>query len=162
MKKTNPLRAPLKSWDLFSVSLWQQAIFFEKQTEIEFLTKYKEKYGWVFDVDTVLNNNSYDALVLTNLNQEIQWVSNGFKKMTGYPVSYAKGKKPKFLQGEKTSQEVLKTIKENIKKGLSFEETIINYRKNKELYNCNITIYPLRNENNKICHLLALEREVYL
>ncbi len=161
MKNKNPLRAPLKSWDIFSMSLQRQSQKFNKETEIQILNEYKEKYAWIFDVDNVLSNNNYDAIVLTNAEQEIKWVNKGFVKMTGYPASFSKGKTPKFLQGENSSKRVLKTIRENIKNGIHFEETIINYRKNKEEYNCSIKIYPLRNENDEICHLLALEREIY-
>lgn len=161
MKKNKILRAPLKSWDIFSESLYRQAEVYSKQTEIEILNNYKEKFGWVFDVETVLNNRKYEALILTNSEQEIQWVNKGFAKMTGYPVSFSKGKTPKFLQGENSSISKLKRIRENIKKRIHFKETIVNYRKNGEAYGCNIEIYPLCNSNNKICHLLALDKEDY-
>jgi len=162
LKKKKSLRAPLKSWDFFSLSLQKQSDTFNRQTEIQILNEYKEKYGWVFNVEEVLNNSTYDAIVLTNMAQEIQWVNKGFIKMTGYPVGYAQGKTPKFLQGENSSKIALNGIRENLKKGVHFEAKVINYRKNNQEYNCNIEIYPLRNEHNEICHLLALEREVYM
>ena len=82
--------------------------------------------------------------------------------MTGYPVNFTKGKSPKFLQGEKTSKETLNRIRENIKNQFQFKETIINYKKNGEMYLCEIEVFPLKNKEGKLSHLLALEKEVYI
>tara|TARA_R110002050_G_scaffold100607_2_gene208378 strand:- start:25822 stop:26316 length:495 start_codon:yes stop_codon:yes gene_type:complete len=163
MKRSkNILRPPLKSWDVYTMHLLVEAQKFYKQSEIKILKNYQKKFNWDLDVESLLLNNEFDVIVLTNLNQEIQWVNNGFKKMTGYPANYAKGKKPNFLQGEKSSETTIKRIRKNLKKGIHFKETVINYRKNGEIYNCAIEIYPLKDGNNNIQHLLALETEIKL
>ncbi|MDO5980848.1 PAS domain-containing protein [Flavivirga spongiicola] len=162
--KTKPhtLQGPLKCWDIYSMHLAEQAIKFTKQNDIEILKTYKNKFSWSFDVETILTNNQFEALVLTGLTQEIQWVNKGFTKMTGYSFKYAKGKKPHFLQGEKTSSKTLNNIRSYLKSGVHFKESIVNYRKNGEMYHCSIEVYPLKDGNNKITHLLALENEIRL
>lgn len=156
-KLQNP---PLLCWDIYAMHLSQQAQHFNKQTEISFLKELKEKYGWLIDVEEILNNNDFEALVLTNINQEIFWVNKGFTKMTGYPANYAKGKKPNFLQGKETSITSKKSFRENLIKGDFFKEEIINYKKNGKPYTCKIEVYPLRDINNAIVHFLALEKEI--
>ncbi len=140
--------------------LAEQAINFDKQKEIEILKTYQAKFDWFFDVEDILTNNKFEALVLTDLKQEIQWVNKGFTKMTGYPFKYAKGKKPDFLQGENTSPETLNNIRSYLKRGVHFKERIVNYRKNGEMYHCSLEIYPLKNSHDMITHLLALEKEI--
>ncbi|WAC02629.1 PAS domain-containing protein [Lacinutrix neustonica] len=159
--KNTPLRAPLKSWDLYALYLQRQAEAFTTNTEIEILNEFKEKFNWSFDVEKALKENTFEAIVLTNIDQEIQWVNKGFVQMTGYAANYSKGKRPKFLQGENSSIAALKVIRDNIKKELHFKERVINYRKNGQEYVCDIEIFPLKNEAGKVSHLLALENEVY-
>lgn len=82
--------------------------------------------------------------------------------MTGYTAKYAKGKTPVFLQGHKTCSSTIKKMSNNLKKGSVTKETIVNYRKNGNIYNCSIEIYPLVNFNNIITHFVAFEKETRL
>ncbi len=160
--KTTPLRAPLKSWDFYATFLLRQEKELTKNTDIKILKEFKEKYHWSFDIEKALNETTFEAIVLTNSDQVIQWVNKGFSNMTGYPANFSKGKQPKFLQGEKSSKASLKNIRENIKREFHFKERVINYRKNGQEYVCDIEIFPLKNKEGKVLHLLALEKEVVL
>jgi PAS domain S-box-containing protein len=161
MKTTKTLRGPLKSWDIYSESLDRQAKEFTKNTEIAILNEFKTRYNWEINVENILNNNAFEAIVLTNTNQEIEWVNKGFVKMSGYPVNFSKGKQPKFLQGEASSKEALNTIRKSLIEESHVKERVINYRKNGEQYICDIEIFPIRDKDDKLSHLLALEKEVY-
>ncbi|WP_055445757.1 PAS domain-containing protein [Lacinutrix mariniflava] len=156
------LRGPLQCWDIYSVFLQKQSEDFKRNSDIAALKEFQDKYNWSFNIEEQLNKVNFDAIVLTNSNQKIEWVNVGFKEMTGYPVNFTKGKSPNFLQGEKTSEETLNRIRENIKNQLPFKETIINYKKSGEMYRCEIEVFPLKNKEGKLSHLLALEKEVYI
>ncbi|WP_298553684.1 PAS domain-containing protein [uncultured Algibacter sp.] len=160
MSKSKPLRGPLLCWDIYAMHLAEQAINFNKQIEVEFLKGFKEKFGWTLDIEKLLAENDYEALVLTNFNQEIKWVNKGFTKMTGYPANSTKGKKPNFLQGKDSSENTKKAIRTHLKSGKHFKVQIINYKKNGTPYNCEIKIYQLKDERNKTTHLLALENQI--
>lgn len=162
MNKSKKLRGPLLCWDIYAMHLVEQAANFNKQVEIDILKTFKEKFGWTLNIEKELTDKDFQVLILTDFNQEIQWVNKGFIKMTGYPANYAKGKKPSFLQGAASSEKVVNTIRKNLKKGIQFKAQIVNYRKNGDPYNCNIEIYPLKDADNKITHLLALEHEIAL
>ncbi|WP_452599521.1 PAS domain-containing protein [Pontimicrobium sp. MEBiC01747] len=155
------LRGPLKSWDIYTQAIDKQAEAFIRNTEIAVLNEFKERYHWNLNIEETLNNTTFEAIILTNIAQEIEWVNKGFISMTGYPVNYAKGKKPSFLQGQDSSKEVLKKIRTHIAEELHIKERIINYRKNGEKYICDIEIFPVKDVNGKLAHLLALEKEVY-
>ena len=151
------LRTPLICWDIYAMHLSSQAKNFNKQTEIEILKEFQQKFNWCLDIETLLESSEFEALVLTDNNQNIKWVNKGFTKMTGYPANYTIGKKPNFLQGEQSSSKTRKNIRTQLQSGHSFKEEIINYRKDGKPYKCEIKIYPLKDESNEIVHHLALE-----
>jgi len=107
----------------------------------------------------ILQTSNYEALVVTNLHRKIIWANNGFHEMTGYKKRFAIGKKPTFLQGEKTSAAVKTEIRELLQQQKRFSASLINYRKNGEEYLCHIDVLPLFDNNRTVTHFLAMESE---
>jgi len=159
-RNKNTLQMPILSWDIHSVFLREHASKHKLQFDSKALDAFHKKYNWAVNVSELLAKHPYEALVLTDSKQEIQWVNDGFNKMTGYPTNYAIGRRPNFLQGKETSLKNINSFRENLNKGIPFEETLTNYRKNGEIYICKITIHPLKDTNNIITHYLALENEL--
>ncbi|MCE7057429.1 PAS domain-containing protein [Algoriphagus sp. AGSA1] len=147
---------PLLSWDLSNPL---SALKNNRAIELAQLTQLAGKNGWQVDIKSELEVY-YHAIVVTDIQQNIHWVSQGFQSMTGYQPEFAIGKTPSFLQGENTSTEVKQRIRENLGSGRRFTETLINYRQNREEYRCQITVVPLSNWVNEITHFMALEREI--
>ena len=79
--------------------------------------------------------------------------------MTGFTKKFAVGKKPSFLQGEKTSVAVKTQLKNELAFNHTFTGSIVNYRKNGELYLCYITILPVYNLDEKLKYFLAFEKD---
>lgn len=151
--------APLLSMDLYSGNFHNSLELEKRKLDLSELFEMEPGLYSSFDHQLVLQQ-SYDALVLTDMQQNIAWVNKGFTKMTGYPAKYALGKTPKFLQGEKTLQEATHRIRKQLGQKEIFSEIVINYRKNKQEYKCAITIIPLFNQENSLTHYLAIEKEV--
>jgi PAS domain S-box-containing protein len=152
-------RAPLAGMDIASTSFHHVLHNKRKKRQLKTLAQFRKKFDWQFDVNSVLKEE-YDALVLTDANRIINWVSKGFYNMTGYPASFAIGQTPDFLQGKNTPEDTKKRVDEKLKKEVVFTETFVNYRKNNEEYLCEITVIPLRSYGAKLTHFLALEREI--
>lgn len=150
--------APLQSWDLFSEYLATKAIESRKSIDCSQVEDFKSRFHWDFDPSMLLKED-YTTLVVTDKSQTIQWVNNGFTKMTGYPKKYAIGKHPRFLQGIDTST-ITKTA---IKKELSLHQTVskqlLNYKKDGTPYLCDIKIIPLFNSDKEVTHFMALEKK---
>ena len=100
--------------------------------------------------------------MVTDKNQKIIWVNDGFKEMTGYSLSSIKDKSPRILQGDKTSQETLQDIRNHLAQDTICETSMINYRKDGSEYLCEIKIFPIQNSNNEVEYYLALENEAML
>ncbi len=151
-------RFPLVSWNFFIESFQETSMRLKKESEISFLISLSEKYKWKNDLKQLFLENDYEALVLTDEQQKIVWVNDGFTDMTGYPKNFAINKNPKFLQGEATSKFDNSNIKNKLINNEVFSGVIINYKKDNTIYKCEVKIIPLY--NNDTTHYLAFEREV--
>ena len=151
---------PLMSWDIHSMYMLDHLKKPGFHADLMALEKFKDDFQWQIDLESLLKQQHYDALVLTDDEIRIVWVNPGFQKMTGYSLPLVKGKKPGILQGEDTNPDTVKSIRQKIDLKLPFEETILNYRKNGESYRCHLEIYPVKISNNTISHFLALEKEI--
>lgn len=154
--KSKPM--PLLSWDVFMEGFQNRNHEAKKGVELNEVLSLAKKYHWKNDLHVAFSENDYEALVITDKHLNIIWVNDGFSSMTGYSKQFAINKTPKFLQGEKTSVETKKRIREKITNNKPFKEVIVNYKKDRTVYNCEVKIIPLYNKNTT--HFIAFEREV--
>lgn len=94
-----------------------------------------------------------DGVVVTSPNltdNPIVYVSKGFIKLTGYNEDEILGKNCRFMQGTDSDQNIISLMKRSISSGLSFKDSLINYKKNGQAFNNYIRIEPLYNESNQI------------
>ena len=155
-------RGPLLCWDVYSEHIFKFFKSLRKKKDAEKLLEFQSQFQWDFQIEETLFKNDYKALVITDKNQKIIWVNEGFKDMTGYSFNFVKNKSPKLLQGEKTSRKALQHIRENLIKNSACEGSMVNYRKDGSEYVCEIKIFPIHNSNRKVEHYLALENESHL
>jgi PAS domain S-box-containing protein len=130
-----------------------------KNTDLETLSAWQQEHGWQIDLKQLLQRE-YDALVLTTRERVIEWVNDGFGEMTGYSRAFITGKTAKVLQGERTDPEIRRHIGQQLQQAIPFTETLVNYRRNREAYDCEICITPLFNQQRLLTHFLALETEI--
>lgn len=154
LKTSTKRNINLLSWG--TQNLFKENTVSKDINSIEILTN---NFKWKNEISEILNKNSYESLVVTNINKKIVWVSDGFKKMTGYTKDFALDKTPDFLQGKKTSEATKSKIRKTLLKNKPFKGIILNYRKDKSTYKCELKIFPLFSKTNPT-HFLALEREV--
>ncbi len=153
LPKQDSLETVLLSWGLKDL--------FEGSDEIKDLYAVKalaNNYKWNVNVSQLLKQHKYQSLVITDADKNIIWVNDGFSKMTGYSKEFAINKTPRFLQGKATSERSRGRIRNKLLKGEPFKDIVINYRKDKTEYKCELHVFPLY--NNKTTHYIALEKEV--
>jgi PAS domain S-box-containing protein len=143
------------SWDVILMVRAER----QRQEELRPLYALQTEFGWNADLDRLIMAE-FQAIVVTDPDQRICWASNGFKAMTGYDVSFAKGKKSSFLQGKDTSVDVRKHIQSHLQLQLPVSGILINYRKSGVPYYCSVAITPLFNYAGELKHFIALEREI--
>ena len=149
---------PLLSWDVCMQGQSKQLEAARKRMERDYIFKQAKKFNWKNDIKQLFSETAYEAFILTDAQQHILWVNEGFTAMTGYSKEFALHKKPAFLQGKQTTPESKKSIREKLKLKQPFQEVIINHKKNNEPYTCEVKIIPLYTE--KTTHFIAFERQV--
>ena len=155
---TDTSRTPLASWDIFYDSFSEKRKKLKSDFDIKIVKELAEKHGWKNDINKIFDSNDFEALVITNSEQEILWVNQGFTQMTGFPKNFALNKKPSFLQGPETLLDSKITFRDKIKTNKPFTHTIINHKKDKTAYECEVKIFPLY--TNRTTHYIALEKKV--
>lgn len=132
-------------------------------TEWEALSKLEVDGQWDFDLQLALPylKGKNSAIVVTDPAQKITWVSQGFRRMTGYGAREALGRRPDFLQGEKTSVQTRQQISRHIAQRQFFAGDIINYRKSGEAYLCAIQLFSVHNQSGELVNFIALEKEKF-
>lgn len=138
---------PLHSWDLF-VGHRQELDSYNKvqkdwQTKVNFRKiVYQEKR----------------QILITNLQQEIVFATEGIYEMNGYRPFEVLGKSPKIFQGPLTTAVSKRNIGKAIQDQVPFKEVVFNYRKDGSTYLCEIEAYPMYNRAGALVHYIAFER----
>jgi PAS domain S-box-containing protein len=156
-----PLKMPLLAWDIICQTpafLLANSVRHESAV-LEGLLQAKKLTISMQRIKPFLRETG-TAVILTDSASCIQWVSNSFFSMTGYRPHEAIDRTPRFLQGPLSSDVDRAFIRHHLTLHQPFETTVTNYRKNGEVYYCNIHIYPVSDIHDNVTNFLALEREV--
>ena len=152
------LPLPLMSWDIFSESRERKLKEASRTQDVIKVKSLAKQFNWQNDISSIFKEQEFEAILITDVNQNIIWVNHGFTTMTGYNKNEVLDKTPRLLQGEKTSPESRDHIRTKLNEDVPFTAVITNYKKNKTPYTCEVKIFPLR--TNATTHFLALERQV--
>lgn len=107
-----------------------------------------------------LFNQQKWAVVVTDRWEIIQFVNEPFEQMTGYSLTEAIGKKPNFLQGHATDPATRQRMRTALEQEQPIKEGVFNYRKDGTMYWCDITIFPVWNDQRQLVNFIALEQEI--
>ena len=131
------------------VLMLAQNITAKKQAEKEF-----EQLSLVAD-------NTDSSVIITNSEGYIEYVNNGFTKLTGYESHESINKKPgHFLQGPDTDPEVVKRISEKLKNAEPIYEEILNYRKNGGPYWVSLSINPIFDKDQNVEKFISIQADI--
>jgi len=101
------------------------------------------------------------AVVITSAEGKIEWVNEGFEKMTGFTLEEIARKKPgEFLQGLESDADCIVRMRNSILKGEPFKEELINYRKDREKYWVRIEANPILGRNNRVEKFIAIQSDI--
>jgi PAS domain S-box-containing protein len=102
-----------------------------------------------------------NAVVITDRQGRIEWVNDGFTRVSGYSQEEVVGRTPgSVLQGPETDDRVIRRIREKLQRGEGFKEEILNYAKDGRPYWIAIEVQPIRDEAGEIVQFMAIERDV--
>ncbi len=103
---------------------------------------------------------SPSAVVITDINGDIEYVNHGFSQLTGYTDAEVIGQNPRVLKSDKTLQETYKELWETITSGKEWFGVFCNKKKSGELFWESASISPLKDPEGNITHYVALKEDI--
>lgn len=101
-----------------------------------------------------------DAVVITDKMGIITYINQAFLSQTGYKKNEVIGENLKILKSGKQTKKYYQELWETILRGDVFRKTIINKKKNGDLYYENKTITPLKDDKNNIVSFVSTGKDV--
>ncbi len=106
-------------------------------------------------------SESINGVVFTDSEGRVEWINQGFERITGYTLAESVGNKPgEMLGGEATDAKVKKEMSQAIRNGEGFHVEIINYHKSGRPYWINIQCSPLLDEQGRAEGFMAIETDI--
>ncbi len=100
------------------------------------------------------------AIVITDLNADIEYVNSTFSRLTGYSSEEAIRQNPRILQSGETPRHVFTELWATITDGKVWHGEFYNKRKNGEFFWEDATILPLKNDQDQITNYMALKIDI--
>jgi len=100
------------------------------------------------------------AIVITDLEANVEYVSPSFYHTTGYTAEEVIGKNTRFLKSGLTPPEVYEELWNTLWAGKPWQYEWVNKKKSGELYWENISITPIQDENGIITNYLAIKQDI--
>lgn len=105
-------------------------------------------------------DQSPSAIIITDVEGNIEYVNPRFANLTGYEFAEVEGKNPKLLKSGEKSKEEYKELWETILSGKEWRGEFRNKKKNGDLYWEGAVISPITNVNGKITHFVAVKEDI--
>ena len=103
---------------------------------------------------------SPDAIVITSLDADIEYVNQAFLNVSGYTASDVLGKNSRLLQSGMTPRNTYAELWNTLIAGRVWFGQLINRRKSGEIYYEYASISPIRQPDGSITHYLAVKQDI--
>ncbi|HCW09188.1 MAG TPA: hypothetical protein DGG95_17665, partial [Cytophagales bacterium] len=107
----------------------------------------------------MIASRTNNAVIITDADQKITWVNDGFERITEYSSHEVMGRNPKFLQGPETKPETIQRMHHALSKGEDIKVELLNYSKTGKKYWLDIEVIPLY-EHNILNGFIAIELDI--
>lgn len=112
-------------------------------------------------IQALVATHTRNGIVITDREQRIRWVNDGFTQLSGYTAKEAIGQKPgHLLQGPASDPLARKHIREAIDKREPFTARIINYHKNGTPYLIEISADPVLDASGHFDGYVAIQYDI--
>ncbi len=104
---------------------------------------------------------THNAVIITDPEGRIDWVNDGFIRLTGYEPAEVVGKAPgHLLQGADSDPATVEYMRGKIRNSEGFKAEIINYTKDRRPYWVSLEVQPVLNESGEITNFIAIEQDI--
>ncbi|MEZ4607284.1 MAG: PAS domain S-box protein [Deinococcales bacterium] len=102
-----------------------------------------------------------NAVIVTDPQSRIEWVNEGFSRITGYSLDETIGKKPaSSYKGSDTDPNTVNYIRNMLHKRQGFRVEILNYHKSGRPYWIEFELQPIFDEQGELINFMAIESDI--
>ncbi len=102
-----------------------------------------------------------NAVIVADANGKIEWVNDGFIKITGWTLEEVKGRSPgSFLQGPETDPKTVAYMTSQITAKKGFRCEILNYSKSGKRYWLALEVQPIVDATGDVINFMAIESDI--
>ncbi len=102
-----------------------------------------------------------NAVIITDAAGRIEWVNDGFTRISEYTPQEVLGRKPgSFLQGPETDPATTALMSTRLAQGEGFRVEVLNYSKSGRKYWLAVEVQPIRDDQGTLIHFMAIESDV--
>ena len=101
-----------------------------------------------------------EAIFITDISGRIEYVNRAFERMTCYSREELAGKTPRILKSSRHDAEFFREMWATIGRGEVWQGTVTNRRKDGTVYESDQTIAPVKDEDGKTTHYVAVSRDI--
>ena len=108
-------------------------------------------------------NASTEGITISDMSQPDQpliFVNEGFQKLTGYTWSDVIGKNCRFLQGVRTDPTSVQKLRNAISQGAACKVDLLNYRKDGTAFWNRLSITPIKNKQGVVTHYVGIQSDI--
>ncbi|MAD41822.1 MAG: hypothetical protein CL623_05470 [Arcobacter sp.] len=105
--------------------------------------------------------SSINCIVITNKNAIVEWANPAFEELTGFKIDEIIGKNPKsFISSKKQTKEFYSQMWNTILDKKPWKGELINKKKDGSLYDEELIITPVLDEDNEIVNFIAVKQDI--
>lgn len=129
------------------------------------ITQKKQEEQHLKLLEKVITNTN-DSIVITNApansenGPQILYVNEAFTRVTGYASEEVIGKFTSILEGPNTDKRDIQSLNQAIENGEHFEVTLLNYKKDGQVFWNNISMTPVTDTDGNYTNWISIQRDV--
>lgn len=110
---------------------------------------------------SLVASKTENLVIITDSDEKIEWVNDGFVRSTGYLMEEVLGKTPReILQGPETNRSALDRIRKNLDLRLPVTAEVLNYNKDGKKIWLKMSINPIFDDNGNVTKFISVETDV--
>ena len=126
---------------------------------VQDITERKEREEQLQRLSLAIDQTA-STVVMTDSRRRIVYVNQSFERTTGYTLAETHGLNPRILQSGKTPRSVYEAMNQALNEGRNWQGEFVNRRKDGSEYTEYAKITPVRQQDGRITHYLAVNEDV--
>ncbi|MGV3538216.1 MAG: PAS domain-containing sensor histidine kinase, partial [Rufibacter sp.] len=112
---------------------------------------------------SLVASRTINGVIITDAAGKIEWVNNGFSKLTGYTLKEVQGQKTfDLLFGPETNPQVVQLMALKLKQAIPVSEELLHYKKNGEKVWLAIDVTPVTENGSRVSKYIYIQTDVTL